>query len=72
MRVRIVGWKEGLQKISLNRLLREYNTDFSLSSAKKAVDDILDDKVVEFNLSDDFAKDFAIKASEIGAIVEID
>ncbi len=71
MLVRIVGWKEGLQKITLNRLLREYSKEFSLSSAKKAVDDILENKSVEFELNDSLAKDFAVKATDIGAIVEV-
>ena len=72
MRVRIVGWKVGFQKISLNKLLREYNKEFSLSAAKKAVDDILENKPVEFKLDVDLAKDFATKACSIGAIIELD
>lgn len=71
MRVKIVGWRAGLQKISLNRLLREYSSTFSLASAKQAVDDILDNKIVEFDLSDQRAREFAEKATEIGATVEL-
>lgn len=71
MLVRITGWKEGLQKISLNRLLLEYNKKFTLSSAKQAVDDILENKPIEFDLIDSLVNEFTIRAAEIGVIVEI-
>jgi ribosomal protein L7/L12 len=68
VKILLVDWKEGLLKISLNKLLREY-AGYDLSTAKKAVDDLLKKKGVEVEVPDERAEEFIAKVTDIGAIV---
>jgi len=69
-KLKIIGWRTGLLKVSMNHVLREH-LPLGLSEAKACVDDVLDGQVVSFNL-DDLAEAEALGRAleEVGAIVE--
>ena len=70
--LKIVGWREGLRKISMNDVFREH-LSLTLSDAKDCVDDVLAGKVVSLTLENSASGDVLAKAlEEVGAIVEIE
>jgi hypothetical protein len=58
--IRITGWKAGLRKISLTKLLQQQG--LSLGDAKRIVDDILDGREVLLTLS---------RSSDASAVVTV-
>ncbi len=50
--LRITGWKPGLRKVSMTKLLREYAV-LDLVTAKRYTDDVVDGHAVQLELPDD-------------------
>lgn len=50
-RITVVGWRPGLDKIALNRLLRD-ECGYSLGDAKKVVDKILENQEIDLAVQD--------------------
>lgn len=70
--IRITGWRPGLRKVSLTRLLQQY-AGFSLIEAKGGVDAVLEGSSLTIVfLTREIAEEFMQKATEMGAIVEIE
>ena len=70
--LKIVGWREGMLKISMNHVLQEHFS-LGLKDAKGCVDDVLAGKVVSFRLENSARTDLLVKALEdVGAIVEVE
>jgi ribosomal protein L7/L12 len=71
-KVRIVGWRAGLQKIPMNSVLREH-LPLGLKDAKRYVDDTLNGKTSTFTFADAESADALAKAlDELGAMVEVE
>ena len=69
--VKMVGWKEGLQKIALTNLIKS-DAGIGLKEAKKCTDDLVEGKTVYLKgLSAEAATHFLNEASLIGAVCEI-
>ena len=69
-RVTIEGWKEGLNKVQLNHLLRRH-AGYGLADAKHAVDELLAGKSVTFESPDaTSATAFCLSARAIGAVCQ--
>ena len=67
IRVTIDGWRPGLNKVQLNRLLRQHAA-YGLSEAKHAVDRLLAGEAVQFDSTDpETATAFCLSANAIGA-----
>jgi hypothetical protein len=67
-RVTITGWREGLNKIQLNHLLRQH-TQCRLGEAKSAVDELLAGGSLTYEFPDDeTASAFCQSASAVGAV----
>jgi hypothetical protein len=67
-RVIITGWRQGLNKVQLNHLLRRH-AGLGLSEAKRAVDDLLAGEGLTFEFPDaGSASAFCESVSAIGAI----
>ena len=65
--VTISGWRVGLRKVSMNRLLRE-DAKLGVREAKDLVDDVLDGKVRRVPMPDwSSAQELAAKLEELGA-----
>jgi hypothetical protein len=63
----ITGWRNGLDKVRLNHLLRQY-AGLALGEAKRMVDDLLAGHPVTFDATDPSAATaFCRSANEIGA-----
>ena len=72
LKLNIVGWREGLLKISMSHVLREH-LFLDMKDAKDCVDDVLAGKVVSFTLEDSVKAKLLAKAlADVGAIVEIE
>jgi ribosomal protein L7/L12 len=72
LKVNIVGWREGVMKISMTHVLQEH-LSLGLKDAKACVDDVLAGKVVSFTLENSVRADLLVKAlEEVGAIVEVE
>lgn len=68
--VKLVGWKPGFLKVSFTALIREY-AGLSLSQAHQSTIDLTEGRVVVIRCQDIVAaKEFAARATKIGAIVE--
>jgi hypothetical protein len=67
----ITGWRVGLQKISMNHVLREHLA-LSLTDAKAAVDSVLAGKSVSFTLERS-VEAIALRDAldQIGAVVQL-
>ena len=66
--VTMTGWREGLNKIQLNRLLREH-AGCGLAEAKRAVDDLLAGESLTFDFPDtESAAEFNRAARAVGAV----
>jgi hypothetical protein len=66
------GWRPGLQKVALTKLLHA-RTGIPLSAAKRCVDDLLAGDEVRVPLFDpSSAKDIARAAASLGAIARIE
>ena len=65
--VKITGWREGLNKVQLNHLLRQHG-GYGLGEAKRAVDALLNGETVTFESADPAsASAFCRSACAIGA-----
>jgi len=65
--VTITGWREGLNKVQLNHLLRQH-AGFGLGEAKRAVDELLAGETLRYEFPDDeSASTFHQSADAIGA-----
>ena len=67
----ITGWRTGLKKIFLTKLIRLY-TGYGLAKGKHCVDEVLEGKkVVLAELSGQQVREFMVQAHEVGAICEV-
>jgi hypothetical protein len=67
-KVTITGWREGLNKVQLNYLLRQH-TQCRLADAKSAVDELLAGGSLTYEFpDDDSASAFCRSASAVGAV----
>lgn len=72
MKVKLTGWEEGMQKISLTKLQAEY-FGMPLKEAKTNVDRLLDDKEIEIDVeSIEEARKFIQEARRIGVLCNIE
>ncbi len=72
MKVKLIGWKEGMQKISLTKLQTEY-FKMSLKEAKTNVDNLLDGEEIEIDVKQkEIAQEFIQKARDIGVLCNIE
>jgi len=72
LKLNIVGWREGLLKISMNHVLQEH-LSLGLKDAKDCVDGVLAGKPVSFTLEDSVSAELVANAlADVGAIVEIE
>jgi hypothetical protein len=70
VQVHIIGWKEGLNKVRLNHLLRQY-THLGLAEAKSNVDELLLGGRIMIDCdSPELAREFVEQAASLGAICE--
>jgi hypothetical protein len=69
--IEITGWLPGFGKISMNRLLRE-EFGYSLSTAKNAVDAILDGQKIILSCAEENEIKICSKLSEIRVIFKSD
>lgn len=66
--VTITGWREGLNKVELNHLLRQH-AGCGLGEAKRAVDQLLAGEPLTYEFPDDeSASAFRHSASAVGAV----
>jgi hypothetical protein len=63
----VSGWKPGFQKVKFTELLRA-ELGFSLSKAKAATDDVLDNHHVELHVPETECDRLGPRLSELGAI----
>ena len=71
-KLKIVGWKIGLKKISMTQILR-IEISPTLAEAKMCTDEVLAGKKFEFNIEDEEKVRRAAKdLEETGAIIEIE
>jgi hypothetical protein len=71
-RVVIKGWETGLNKVALNRLLRQH-AGLGLGDAKAVVDRVLGGQVVTVECPDPaMASELCRAASSVGAICSLD
>jgi hypothetical protein len=71
-RVTITGWREGLNKVQLNHLLRQH-AGHGLAEAERAVDGVLAGESYAFESPDpESARAFCRSASAIGAVCSAD
>lgn len=69
--IHITGWRPGLQKVSMTRLIRE-QAEVSLKTAKEHTDSVLEKKTVILSIPDEKqAQKLAYELEQIGAVVEI-
>lgn len=70
IQIRFTGWKPGLRKVTLDKLLRE-KVPMPLADAKRVVDRMLEGEevVVEVDSSTN-ASDLVVQARDAGAICE--
>lgn len=69
--VSLNGWREGLNKVRLNHLLRQY-LHLGLADAKHAVDELLEGRPLVYEFPDQASASlFGQSASELGANVEV-
>lgn len=67
MKIRLEGWDEGLEKVSLTKLQIQY-LGLSLVESKSNVDLLLDGNIVEIEAeSECTAKSFVSEANKLGA-----
>ena len=72
MKVRLTGWEEGMQKISLTKLQTEY-FKMSLKEAKTNVDNLLVGEEIEIDVKQkEIAQEFIQKARDIGVLCNIE
>ncbi|WP_430967047.1 hypothetical protein [Spongiimicrobium sp. 2-473A-2-J] len=71
MKVKLTGWKEGMQKVSLTKLQITY-FQMSLKEAKTNVDKLLDGEDICLQVeSKEKAQSFLKEVEQIGVIYEI-
>jgi hypothetical protein len=72
MKVKLTGWREGMQKVSLTKLQKGY-FQMSLREAKTNVDRLLDGKEIEIEVeSINQAQSFIQEVKQLGVICEIE
>jgi len=70
MRLKLKGWKTGMQKVSLTKLQMDY-FGMSLKEAKTNVDKLLDDEEIVIKVrSNDKVQDFIKEAKQIGVLCD--
>ena len=70
--LQIIGWKEGLKKVAMTKILRQ-RLALDFFQAKGIIDDVLNEKTIILNFDDaKAAKGLAIELLECGAIVKIE
>jgi len=70
-KVILYEWQPGFNKVALNKLLRN-KAGYSLSNAKKAVDNLLDGKIIEVEIDSHYrAEEFLKEALKLKAIGKI-
>jgi hypothetical protein len=70
-KVVLYEWQPGFNKVALNKLLRN-KAGYSLSNAKKAVDNLLDGKTIEVEIDSHYrAEEFLKEALKLKAIGKI-
>lgn len=70
-KLNIIGFKYGLQKITMTKIIREKRS-LGLSEAKRCTDDVIEGKIVSFEFEDlASARELANALENIGAVVEI-
>jgi ribosomal protein L7/L12 len=69
--LQITGWKPGLDKIALTKIIRSH-TGFGLAEAKRCTDDVLENKPVIFKgLKSSDADAFLADVQSIGAVASV-
>jgi ribosomal protein L7/L12 len=68
--LKLTGWRDGMQTVSLIKAVKEHSTG-SLAEAKKLVEDMLDGSPVTLSFeSEERCEEFRRLASSLGAIVQ--
>ena len=68
----IIGWNDGLQKVSMTKILRS-KSGLGLKESKAVTDAVLDGEVIDLEIEDsEIAKELAAELTKIGAIVKIE
>ena len=68
--VTITGWRSGLQKITMTKLIREY-TGLSLRDSKACTDGVLAGEIIVLTLeTQERAEQLAARLQSIGAVAE--
>lgn len=71
-RVLLIGWKPGLRKVPLTKLIQAH-TDLSLTAAMSCTERVLDGETVAIDLSTaPEARSFALAAEAVGATTMLD
>lgn len=70
VRLSIVGWREGLLKVSMTKLLQEH-LGIGLREAKQATDAVLEGRIICYELEESQAEALAKALDNVGAIIEI-
>ena len=71
-KLKITGWRYGLQKITMTKTLQA-KLSLGLREAKQCTDNVLDGKIVSFEIDDlAAAKELADALENIGVIVEVE
>lgn len=73
MKVKLKGWRSGLQKVSVAKTLRE-QTGLGLAESKHVVDDLLDGEQISLDVDLDFeaTNKLIIMLRSMGVICEIE
>lgn len=67
VKVTISGWRDGLDKVQLNHLLR-HHTGCGLADAKRAVDELLSGGTLTYDFpNSESANDFRLSVRAVGA-----
>ena len=66
----ISGWRPGLDKIGLTKIIRKY-TGIGLAEGKTYTDKILDGEIVVFDLIETNITDFLKELSDVGVVAKI-
>jgi hypothetical protein len=70
IKVKLIGWKKGLQTISLIKLTQQLSNN-SLSSAKDLIEQLISGKEVTLTFQDESTSDkFKKEAAILGAVIE--
>jgi len=65
----VTGWKLGFDKVGMNKLLRE-QLGYSLGDAKRAVDDILENKPILLTITAESVGKLPVELARLGVVFE--